>query len=295
MDAGRRVREAYESLETWIFAAGSPQRLAAIRIGLFTVLALRLCRPLYLQLAGQPGVLFRPISFMHLLPSIPSRNVVLAVEAVAVAASALAAAGVIARVAMPVALFGALFLNGLWTSVGQPMHNETLLLLCLIPLSFAPAADAWSLRSHREVISVSSTRYGWPVRTSMIVVAGGYFFSGFYKILFSGPAWAFSDNLRWVMYRVSDESAHPIGPALFLASHPLLMHFAAMITLVVEFGFPLVLWRPRTAWFFVPASVMLHAGIGVTMHLDYSAWALTTIVVFVPWRRAPIRLSPLHA
>ena len=60
-------------LERWVFAPGDPRRLAAVRIGLCSLLALRLSRPLFVRLAGQPAVLFRPLSFMHLLPAMPSR------------------------------------------------------------------------------------------------------------------------------------------------------------------------------------------------------------------------------
>src|SRR5205085_496819 len=111
----------------------------------------------------------------------------------------------------------------------------------------------------------------------------GYFFTGVYKLAFSGVAWITSDNLRWVMYGISAENPHPIGPAIFLASHPLLAHLAAAATIVIEVGFPICLWKPRAALFFVPGAVLLHLGIGLTMHLDYSAWALAVVVLFVPW------------
>ena len=53
---------------------------------------------------------------------------------------------------------------------------------------------------------------------------------------------------------------------------------------MVEVLFPIVLWKPRASWVFVPAVTLLYAGIAITMHLDYSAWALTTIIVFTPWQ-----------
>ncbi len=278
-------------VDRWIFRPGDARRLAAVRIGLCTTLAGRLSRPLYLQLAGQPQVLFRPISFMHLFASMPRADVVLPVELVGVAASLVGAIGLFPRMSIPAAWLAALFLNGMWTSVGQPMHNESLLLLAMVPLLFAQSVDAWSLTAWRTKMPQprSSVQYGWPVHTAMIVVAGAYFFTGLDKLMFSGPAWALSDNLRWVMYAISDQNRQPIEPALFLASHPLLIHLAAATTLAIETGFPLVLWRPKLAWIFVPGVVLLHLGIGVTMHLDYSAWALTAVTVFVPWERAADR------
>jgi hypothetical protein len=74
-----------------------------------------------------------------------------------------------------------------------------------------------------------------------------------------------------------------VAVALFIADRPWLAHLVATATLIIELGFPLVLVRPNLAWVWVPGAVGLHAAIWATMHLDYSAWAITAIVVFVPW------------
>src|SRR5439155_12659638 len=143
----------------------------------------------YRSLAGQPASLFRPRSFMHLFASMPSKEVVLAVQIVAAAAAVFAAIGVRARVMVPLAWAGALFLNGMATSVGKIVHNDVLLLLCLVPLLAAPVADAWSVDAKKSGSRPAgwSVRYGWPVRTAMVVAAGAYFFTGLAKVVFSGP------------------------------------------------------------------------------------------------------------
>jgi hypothetical protein len=286
------ARSAVRSLDGWVFRPGSATRLASVRIGLCLILAARLARPLYVQLAGQPRILYRPLSFMHLMPGMPSRGVTLAVEAAGVAAALAGALGLVTRVTLPLALGSALLLDGMTTSLGKVVHNDVLLILAFVPLVFAPTADALRVRirrprgGHDPVVPGPSIRYGWPVRLSMILVAGGYFFTGFNKLVYSGPAWVLSDNLRWVLYAASDGAGHPIPAALFIARHAFLAHTVAAVTLVIELGFPLVLWRPAAAWIFVPGAVLLHAGIGLTMHLDYSAWAATAVVVFTPWDRA---------
>ena len=124
---------------------------------------------------------------------------------------------------------------------------------------------------------------GWPVRTAMVVVAGAYFFSGLAKLLHAGPAWVTSGNLRWVLYASSDQQPVPNPYALFVADRPVLAHLLAAATLVVELGFPLVLWRPRLAWLFLPAAVAMHAGIWLAMRLNYSAMAATAVLVMVDW------------
>jgi predicted DCC family thiol-disulfide oxidoreductase YuxK len=271
--------------EAWLFAPGDARRLAAVRIGLCGLLAVRLSRGLYLSLAGQPAALFRPRSFMHLFASMPSRQVVLTVQIVAVAAAVFAAVGVRARVMLPLAWAAALFLNGMATSVGKIVHNDVLLLLCLVPLLASPVPDAWSVDAKRGGSRPArwSVRYGWPVRTAMVVAAGAYFFTGLAKVVFSGPAWVLTGNMRWVLYAASDAHATPNHLALLIADRPLLAHGVAALTLLVELGFPVVLFRTRAAWFFVPGAVALHAAIGATMGLDYSAWAITVLIVFVPW------------
>jgi predicted DCC family thiol-disulfide oxidoreductase YuxK len=281
---------AFARADAWLFAAGDARRLAALRIGLCGLLALRLTRGSYLSLAGQPSSLFRPLSFMHALSSMPPRSVILRVQIAAFVAAVMAAVGLRARVTLPIAWAGALFLDGMATSVGKVVHNDVLLLLCLVPLLAAPTADAWSLdapvSTRGDWKRGPAIRYGWPVRTAMVVATGAYFFTGLAKVVFSGPAWALSSNLRWVLYASSDGHAVPNHLALFIADRPLLAHGVAALTLLIELGFALVLFRPRAAWFFVPGAVGLHAAIGATMGLDYSAWAITVLVVFGDWPAA---------
>jgi hypothetical protein len=274
-------------IESWLYRPGDPRRLAAARIGLSSVLAVRLSRGVYASLAGQAAALYRPLSFMHVFPRMPSHGVTVAVQLVGVAAAILSVIGWRARWALPVAWASGVFLNGMATSVGKVVHNDVLLLLAIVPLLVAPTAAVWSLdarRAGRRTSDVASgPAFGWPIRTAMVVVAGSYLFTGLAKLEFSGPAWAFGSNLRWVLYAASDGHAHPNGLALFVADRPLLAHALAVMTLVIELGFPLVLFRPRSSWFFVPGVVALHLGIWATMGLDYSAWIATVLVVFVDW------------
>jgi len=274
----------------WLFAGESAGRLAAIRIGLCLVLAARLSRHLYLELAGQPASLYRPLSFMKLLPSMPQRPVVAVVQILGVATALVAAAGLFTKISLPLAWASGLFLDGMHTSIGKVMHNDVMLLLCLTCLLFAPCSDAWSIDARRRGRPVSpsetSPNYGWPIRTAMVIVAGAYFFAGLAKLRNSGTAWAFGDNMRWILFASSDSQPSPNALALFIAARVWLARLFAVMTLGFELGFPLALIRPKAAWLFVPAAVALHAGIWLTMRLDYSAWMATVVIVFVNWPAA---------
>jgi hypothetical protein len=284
-------------LEAWLFAPGDPRRLAVLRIGLCGLLAARLATGPYAELASQPAALFRPISFLRVLERMPPRGLVLALQALALAAAVLAAAGLWTRVALPLAWAAALPLVAMTSSLGKVVHNDVLLLLCLVPLLPAPVSAAWSLDARRagRTTPALAVAFGWPVRTAMVVVAGAYFFSGLAKLLHAGPAWVASGNLRWVLYASSDQQPVPNPYALFVADRPALAHLLAAATLAVELGFPLVLWRPRLAWLFLPAAVALHAGIWLAMRLDYSVMAATAVLVMVDWPSVAARLRPAAA
>jgi len=334
----RRAETLLARLEGWVFAPGDPRRLAALRIGLSAILAVRLATGPYVELAGQPAALFRPISFLRLLDAMPPPGLVAVVQVLAVAAAVLAAAGVAARVTLPLAWAAAVPLIAMTSSLGKTAHNDVLLLLCLVPLLPAPTAEAWSPAARRRPApgrwpapapgrwpapapgrwpapapgrwpapapgrwpapapgrwpapAPTSRRYGWPVRTVLVVVAGAYFFSGLAKLLHAGPAWVASGNLRWALYASSDAQPHPNPAALLVADRPWLAHLLAAATLLVELGFPLVLWRPRLAWLFVPAAVAFHAGIWMAMRLDYWPMAATVLVVMVDWPALADRLA----
>jgi hypothetical protein len=300
-------------LEGFIFAPEDARRLAALRIGLCGLLAWRLAIGDFTFVADQPGALFQPVSFMKLLPEMPGHDLAVALQVAGVGAALLAAAGLWTRLSLPVAFACALVLNGMLNSTGKIIHNDVLLMLCLVPLLASPgaASAAWSLRlrrgggkERRAVTAPSSGEaYGWPVRTAMVVVALAYFFVGFQKLRFSGLDWVTTDNLRFVLYASSDVQAEPNGVALFVADRAWLAHLLAAGTVFVELGFPLALVIPRLRWLFVPAAVSLHIGIWLAMGLDYSAQALTVVIVFVNWpvvvgwmrRRAPAIRPPLRA
>jgi hypothetical protein len=278
------------TLERFIFAPEDPRRLAALRIGLCALLAWRLAIGDFTFVADQPEPLFQPVSFMKLLPEMPSHGVAIVLQIAGVAAALLAAAGLWTRASLPLAFACALILNGMLNATGKIVHNDVLLLLCLVPLVAAPSAAsaAWSVSLRRRkarsrVAPAAGEAFGWPVRTAMIVVALAYFFVGFQKLRFSGLEWIISDNLRWALYASSDSQAEPNAIALFVADRAWLAHLMAAGTVFVELCFPLALAFPKLRWLFVPAAVSLHAGIWLAMGLDYSAQALTVVIVFVNW------------
>lgn len=288
----------------WAFGPGDARQLAALRIGLCSALALRLATrtEVYLSLADQERELFRPRSYMTLLQQMPSRATIAICLVGGIVAAALAAAGMLSRTMLAIALVAALLLNGMQTSQGKVLHNDVLLVLCLIAIVFARHGDAWSVDAWRERRRCrhgaavtprvgAGPAYGWPVRTAMLVIALAYLVAGLHKIAGAGGlGWASSDNMRWLLYVASDAQGHNAS-ALWIAEHPSIAHLAAYGLLATESLFFLVLLAPRLRWVFVPAVIALHIGTWVTLGLDYSAWVLCVVVVFVNWTSIPARVS----
>ena len=290
-DRGSAGMRPLRAIDRFVFAPEDARRLAAIRIGLFGVLAFRLAtNGDYADVAGQPQALFDPVSLFHLLESMPSPALTTALQVAGVVAAAIAAAGLWPRISFPTAFAIALFLNLMLNATGKIIHNDVVLMLCLLPLLASPraAATAWALRIPRRRDSAPADRlvgvaYGWPVRTAMVVIGLAYLIVGLQKLRYSGLDWATTENLRWVLYASSDSQADPNAIALFVADRAWLVHLFAAGTIVVEVGFILCLPFARLRWLFVPAAVSLHLGIWIAMGLDYSAQILAVIIVFVNW------------
>ena len=275
--------------DRWLFDAGDPRRVAAMRIILCLVVAARIARPLFIDLAGQPEPLFRPRSFMHLLDAMPGRGVTLAIQLTTIILLLAATAGLRTGITVPLAWVGATFLFGMETSLGKVVHHDVLPILAMIPLLLAPTGEAWAIDARgRE--SWPSARVGWPVRTAALLVAGVYLIAGLSKLAFSGLDWVLGDNLRNILYAASD--AHGGNAlALFVADRPWLASSIAGGTLAFELTLWLVLARPRLVPLYVVWAAALHTGIWLTIGINYVSWAVTVAAVFVDWPALVDRLS----
>jgi hypothetical protein len=285
--------------DRWLFEAGDAKRLAAIRIGLFALLAARLSRGMYVLAVQKPAADYHPVSFMHLFATPPPGWSIAFMQTVGIIACVLAAVGWRTRMVSWAAWVSAAFVIGTVASYHHDAENEAMLMLALVPLLFAHTADCWSLDSWKRgapgAASDAAPSSGWPVRAAMIVVAGAYFFSGLPKLVWSGASWVTSSNLRWILYTASDLQHSPNRFALFIANRPPLAHALAGAALATELLFFLVLIRPTLKRIFLPAVVALHAAIWATIGLDYMAWAATAVIVYVDWPGLMERMPRLWA
>jgi hypothetical protein len=273
-----------ERLDRWLFASEPAGRVRAMRAAIAGLLLFRLATGPYGDLAGQPAALFRPVWLLAWLDRMPSFGVLVGLQVAGGVAAGLAILGWRERGTFVVAWSSLLVLDGCWASRGKIQHNDLPLLLVAGVLAVAPMGIHW-------IDERRGPAWGWPVRTSILVVTGIYFLTGFQKVVASGPAWVFSDNLRNVMYGAALTGKAPTDEvSQFIADRPVLAQAVALITIVVELGAVIALVWPRTRIAYVVAIAFLHAGVYLTHGLDYSMWVGTAAIVLIDWRPALRRL-----
>jgi hypothetical protein len=271
-------------IDGWLFAPEPEARLRLLRAGIAAVLAARCATGPFARLGGQPEALFQPVWLLEWLERMPSRDVLVALQVVGAAAGLLALVRVRERLTFAVATGSLLVLEACSASRGKVQHNALPLLLVACVLVVAPTVRA------RRADPRPDARWGWPVRTSVVLVGGIYFLTGFQKVVSSGPAWVLSDNLRNVMYAAPLRGKAPTDSvSRAIAERAWLAHVVALATLVIELGGAAVIVWARARPAYVLAATSLHVGVWLTHGLDYSLWVATAAVVLIDWQEVVTR------
>lgn len=265
-----------------IFGAATPERLVAVRAALALVIGARIALGPYRSLADQPDALFRPVGVVRLLglSGIPSVWAIAALQVVGVAGAVLVAARRWPRVGFAVGWMSLLVLAGFRSSRGKYLHNDTLLLVGAAPMVFAPL-----VRAVPDVPASSGTarrQWGWPVTVGLAAICLAYFVAGLSKLVASGLAWVFSDNMRYVM-AAAVRSGKPMLPAIaeYAAERAWLSRAIAASILGFELMVPLALVWARSRPFFALTALGLHVGTWLTLGLDYWMWAATAVILLL--------------
>ena len=167
-----------------------------------------------------------------------------------------------------------LLLATLDSAWGQVFHTEHLVVLHLLVLAVAPAADVLATGRRRPTPGPAvDGRYGWPVRLAAVVVVLAYVIAGFAKLRIGGLDWLDGDTLRhWVAHdnlrkAVLGDSYSPIG--VHLVRHAWLFPPLATLTVIVKLGAGVALFggRWRTAW--VVAAWLFHVGVLALMAIVF--------------------------
>ncbi len=264
----------------FVDAVAPPERLAMFRIlvGVFAVTYLLIRLPVFLQLADRRSG-FDGVGLATFLDA-PVPGVV--VDAT-IAATLVTGIGFLLgwrfRFTGPLFALGTLALGSYRGSWGQLLHFENLMVLYLLILALAPAADTWSLDARRRdrdgagAHVVESTAYGWPIALASLVLVVTYVIAGIAKLRYGGLDWVLGDTLRnHVAYAAArlDLLGSTGSPLAGLAVRlERIWPFAAAATIIVELGAPAALLggRVRTVW--VVAAWLMHIGIFAFMLIAF--------------------------
>jgi hypothetical protein len=271
---GERVRWAlHEAL--WGPETGS--RLVFVHVGLSLLIGARIALGSYRQLAITPPALFDPVPFLGWLDRMPSAEVFVALQVVGALAALAAALRRRPRLAFAVAWVCYLVLAGLRGSRGKVLHNDLLLLWASAPFLLAPTQIGTRDRTPRR-------RYGWPVRTSIVIIALIYWFAGYHKLRRSGPSWAYGDNMRYLsLYGPSIGASPSPGLATWVGDNIWVARAAGVFILGTELTFPVVIFVRPARVLYALAAVFLHVTTWLLLGLDYWAWAITVPLVLIDW------------
>jgi Vitamin K-dependent gamma-carboxylase len=268
----------------------SPLNLAIFRVAVFLGVLSQIHPSETIWFGKVPHVLqMAPVGVGWLLPHLPiSESSMTLAVALLILACVTGILGLFTRTSAFLAMIGAFYVLGVPEFYGTVEHYHHLIWFLAI-LAVSPSGDALSVdsflkatkRRNRGLGSLPqpSVAYSLPLRFACLLIGVIYFFPGFWKIRVSGFDWAFTDNLRYVMYaRWADLDA--LTPFFRLDLHPWLYQSIALGTLVFELSFIFVVFFPRLRPVAAIVGLGFHFGSGMFMRIPFFDLWICYVVLF---------------
>jgi hypothetical protein len=259
-------------LGRWWFAPAPAERLAALRIavGGFALVWLIARLPELAAMARSPASQLAPVGVVGVLRAPLPPGAVIAIAGATIALLAAFTLGVAYRITAPLAALGALWTLSYRSSWGMVFHTEDLLVLHLLALALAPAADAWALGAPRAG-GDRGAGYGWAIRLLAALTCATYLLAGIAKLRLAGVHWLDGaqlahqiaiDNVRKALL-----GAATAPLAARLVAHPAALGVLSIAALAIELGAPLALLGGRTARMWAAAAWAFHVGVILAMNV----------------------------
>lgn len=159
----------------------------------------------------------------------------------------------------------------------------TVSVIALLALSFSRCGDALSLLRTRGAAPAPSADYQWPLRLVQLILCQVYFIAGYSKLYRAGLGWVSAGNMRdWLLVFAQQDQVSSIRNLTFwLADHPLLCWLMAIAGLSLDLGLiTMVIW-PRLRVWLIPAALLFHAGVALTMGIVFLN--IPQLLIFVNW------------
>jgi hypothetical protein len=271
-------------LGDWWFDSAPAERLAALRI-LIGLYALAWTAGRLGELAGVASygaTHFHPYGVVRILDAPLPVGAVVAIAVVTCVLLAAFVLGIAYRIVAPLAAVALLWTITYRNCWGMPFHTENLMVLHVIALSFAPAADTWAVFASKRAPATAG--YGWPIKLLAALTAATYLLAGIAKLRIAGIAWVDGELLR-NQIAIDNLRKAVLGDGIAPFAHLVLDHPAAMVpfsamTLVLELGAPLVFLHRRVGQVWAIVAWGFHLGVVLLMNI----WFLYPLafVAFLP-------------
>jgi hypothetical protein len=261
---------------------GSAKRVAALRIliGGFAVFYLLSRFSDFTNMSAMAAWQFSPVGAAVVLREPLPQAAVVATTVVAILLGALFTLGVRYRVVAPAFALSLLWITSYRNSWGMLFHTDNLLLLHVLLLAAAPAADAYALGAPpraQGVVDASGVaqvpRYGWAVGALCVITVVTYLVAGVAKLKLAGLGWLEGEQLRGqIAYdnlRKIELGRGPSALGVWFVRHPALFPPLAVLTLLVELGAPLALLHRRAALVWAIGAWCFHVGVVATMSIKF--------------------------
>lgn len=273
-------------LAGWWFAPAPPERLAALRIaiGAFAVIWMAARLPEVLAVARLPASALAPVGVIRVLGAPLPGPLAAAIAVATVAVLVAFTLGWRYRVTAPLAALGLLWTLSYRSSWGMVFHTDNLLVLHVIGLACAPAADAWAvdavvlalrprigLARGADRRGVPAAGYGWAIKLLAAITCATYVLAGIAKLRLAGFAWIDGAQLRNQIAIDNVRKAllgGTVAPlARRLVGHPDGLGALAVLALGIELGAPLALLGGRIARLWAASAWVFHAGVVLAMNV----------------------------
>jgi vitamin K-dependent gamma-carboxylase-like protein len=288
-------------IDGWFYAPLPRERLALLRIliGAYALIYL-VSRAAHLnQVTGYAANAFAPVGPVSLLSQPLPATWVYAIYGATVLTGIAFVTGFLYRALAPVFALLLLWVTSYRHSWGMIFHTDNLMVLHVLVLALAPAADAFRVRRGPRPSPASAEdtvhgRYGWAVRTIGLVTLATYVAAGIAKLENTGFGWAFGDALReQIAYDAvrKIELGSVYSPlAAWMVRQAWLFPVFALFTLAVEFLAPLALLGTRWAIGWCTAAWLFHVGVLASMAIVFpyplSGCAFLSLFPLERWRSA---------